>query len=163
MPSDTVVENFDIFEQAVPGCRSGFVFFVMNQFFLQGGKEGFHRCFVPAIPLTAHRTRDAVFCEQALVMLAGVLHTAVGMRHEVGTGTLPGDRHCQGINHEATVDRSDIDQPTISRVNRSSTAARYSQPSVPLLAETKAPRSLETADNKGVRCSLVFLANHRKS
>ncbi len=37
-------------------------------------------------------------------MLAGGLHAAVGMRHEVGSGTVTGQRHLQSIDHQATVD-----------------------------------------------------------
>lgn len=104
IPSEAVVQEFDVFEQAEAGFLSGFVLFVMNQFLLQGGEEGFHCRIVPLVFFAAHRTRDAVLGEQSLVVLAGVLHSAVRVGHEVGTGTLSMDRHRQGVDHEATID-----------------------------------------------------------
>ena len=79
MPSDTVVKDFDVFEQAVPGIHSGFVLVMVDEFFLQRGEERFYRGVVPAVSFAAHRTRDAVFREQALIVLAGVLHSVFSL------------------------------------------------------------------------------------
>ncbi len=49
--SDTVVKDVDVFEQALTSFGAGFVLFVVDEFFLQSGEEGFHRgeeCYRPA-------------------------------------------------------------------------------------------------------------------
>ena len=82
MPSDSDVEDFDVFEEALAGLGVGLVGLVVNEFFLQGGEERFHRCeeklppcglfppcsvgglgCLPAVPFAAHRARDAMFLE----------------------------------------------------------------------------------------------------
>ena len=61
--TDAVIKDFDVFKQALAGFVSGLIPLVMNEFFLQGGKEAFHRRVVPTVGLSAHRTRDAVLCQ----------------------------------------------------------------------------------------------------
>ena len=62
-------------------------------------------------------------------MLAGVLAPPVGMRNQ----TRDGERRATALFRASTTHRlsirSPIAQPTIRREERSSTAARYSQPS----------------------------------
>ncbi len=94
----------DVFEQALTRFGAGFILFVMNQLSLQGREERSHRGIVPAVPCAAYGTRDAMFCQQALIVLASELHATVGVGHEIRTGTLTTERHLQSVDHEATVD-----------------------------------------------------------
>ena len=43
MVADSVVEHFDVFEEALAGLGVGAVVFVVDEFFLQSGEERFHR------------------------------------------------------------------------------------------------------------------------
>ena len=43
MVADSVVEHFDVFEEAPAGLGVGAVVLVVDEFFLQGGEERLHR------------------------------------------------------------------------------------------------------------------------
>jgi hypothetical protein len=46
---------------------------------VQRREEALHRCIVPDVARTAHRTDDAVIGHQPLELLAGVLAAAIGV------------------------------------------------------------------------------------
>jgi hypothetical protein len=90
---------------------------------LQRREEALHRCIVPDVARTAHRTDDAVIGHQLLELLAGVLAAAVGiMQQRIG---LP--RRQIAITRASVtscaVIAALIDQPITRREKRSITAA----------------------------------------
>ena len=51
MSADAVVEDLDVFEEALAGLGSGLVVLVVDEFFLQGGEEGLVRHAYQPVPL----------------------------------------------------------------------------------------------------------------
>ncbi len=77
MFSDGVVERLDVFEEASSNLLSGFVTFVMNQFFLQASKERLHGRVVVAVSFPRHAACESILFEQPLVLLARILAATV--------------------------------------------------------------------------------------
>ena len=72
-----VVEQFDVFEQLVAGLSSGTPPAGIDQFDFEGGEKAFRHRVVPAIAFTAHAALDAVYRQQLLILVAGVLAAAI--------------------------------------------------------------------------------------
>ena len=72
-----VVEQLDVFEQLVAGLSSGTPPAGIDQFDFEGGEKAFRHRVVPAIAFTAHAALDAVYRQQLLILVAGVLAAAI--------------------------------------------------------------------------------------
>ncbi len=72
-----VVEQFDVFEQLVAGLSSVTPPALMDQFNFESGEKTFRHRVVPAIAFTAHAALDAMYRQQLLILVAGVLAAAV--------------------------------------------------------------------------------------
>src|SRR5690242_9075396 len=68
-----VVEQFDIFEHLVAGASSSTPPALIDQFDLERGEKAFRHRVVPAIAFTAHAALYAVYRQQLLIIVAGVL------------------------------------------------------------------------------------------
>ena len=97
---------------------------------------------VVAIVAAAHRARDAVRFEHALIVLAGVRETLVGMVQQTRLGTAPLQRHLQGLQRQVAVIHG-ADRPADdNREYRSRIAARYSLPFSPIANSVVSPTPL---------------------
>jgi hypothetical protein len=73
MSPPAVVEQFDIFEHLVAGVSSSTPPAPIDQFDFERGEKAFRHRVVPAIAVTAHAALDAVYRQQLLIVVAGVL------------------------------------------------------------------------------------------
>ena len=73
MSPPAVVEQFDIFEHLVAGVSSSTPPAPIDQFDFERGEKTFRHRVVPAIAFTAHAALDAVYRQQLLILVAGVL------------------------------------------------------------------------------------------
>src|SRR5438270_6043858 len=72
-----VVEQLDVFEQLVACLSSGTPPARIDQFDFEGGEKAFRHRVVPAVAFTAHAAVDAVYRQQLLILVAGVLAAAI--------------------------------------------------------------------------------------
>src|SRR3569832_96978 len=80
--SAAIVKHFDIFKQTLPGGLSSRVALVMHQLCLERPKEAFGHRIVVTVAAAAHARLQAVSGEQALIVVASVLHAAIAvMQH----------------------------------------------------------------------------------
>ena len=61
MFSDSIVKDFDVFNQAAANRLTSFVTLVMNKFYLQGRKERLHRSVVRAVSFARHAANHSMF------------------------------------------------------------------------------------------------------
>jgi len=73
MPPPAVVEQFDIFEHLVAGVSSSTPPALMDQFDFERGEKTFCHRVVPAVAFTAHAALYAMYRQQLLIRVAGVL------------------------------------------------------------------------------------------
>ena len=73
MPPLAVVEEFDIFEHLIAGMSSSTPPALTDQFDFERGKKTLRHRVVPAITFTAHAALYAVYRQQLLILVAGVL------------------------------------------------------------------------------------------
>ena len=73
MSSLAVVEQFDIFEHFVAGLSSSTPPALIDQFDFERGEKTFRHRVVPAIAFTAHAALYAVYRQQLLILVGGVL------------------------------------------------------------------------------------------
>src|SRR4051794_29798036 len=79
MAAPAVVEGLEILEDRPPGRLPGREVGAVHELGLEAAEEGLHGRVVPAVPLAAHGLPDAVPGEDRPVVLARVLHPAVGV------------------------------------------------------------------------------------
>jgi hypothetical protein len=68
-----IVEDFDEFENVVPGFVAGLVVAMMHQLDFQCVEKTFHRGIIPTVSLAAHRADDAVLGQPFVVGAGGIL------------------------------------------------------------------------------------------
>ena len=68
-----VVEQFDVLEQLAACLSSGTPLALIDQFDFERGEKAFCHRVVPAVAFTAHAALDAVYRQQLLIVVAGVL------------------------------------------------------------------------------------------
>ena len=73
MPPPAVVEQFDIFEHLVAGVSSSTPPALMDQFDFERSEKTFCHRVVPAVAFTAHAALYAMYRQQLLIRVAGVL------------------------------------------------------------------------------------------
>ena len=125
MFAPAVVEQLDVIEGVSNSFLSGFVAGAMHPLILVAVEEAFRRRIVPAVALAAHRTDHAIFLQPAPERRGW--HIGFPGRND---GVRPGAGFLR--NHamvKASITMSAVilgfsDQPTTSRLNRSSTTAR---------------------------------------
>ena len=102
----------------------------MQSLDLQRSEQGLRAGVVPAVSLAAHRSPYPVVLKPGCEGGAGALAAAVAV--EISPVSLPGDRPCQAMSSASAgslaLISALIDQPTMRRLNRSSTVAKYNQP-----------------------------------
>src|SRR5215469_3691571 len=130
MSPHTIVKRFDVLEHTDARLRTTPVVLLMHQFLLQRGEKAFHRCVIPAIPSPAHTATDAVPVQQPLIVVAGVLAAAIGVRYQSLARQATRHRHLQSIDHQPAGDplahRPADDLPRIQVFHR-----RQVQPTLP--------------------------------
>src|SRR5260370_788482 len=72
-----VVEQFDVLEQLAAGLSSGTPLALIDQFDFECGEKTFRHRVVPAVAFTAHAALNAVYRQQLLIIVAGVLTAAI--------------------------------------------------------------------------------------
>jgi len=77
MPTLSVVEDFDVFEQAGPEFIDRTVILRVDQFDFQATEERFHHRIVPAVAFATHARLNPPAGQGLLVLVAAVLHTTV--------------------------------------------------------------------------------------
>src|SRR3954451_19321144 len=102
---------------------------VVDVLLLERGEEALHRRVVETVALAAHRLLDAVPLQDLAVGLGGVLDPLPLWWTRPGSGRRRRRAMTSASTHSPARRWSATDQPTISRVARSSIAARSSQPS----------------------------------
>src|SRR5687768_15229052 len=101
MDAATVVEDFDVLEDAAAGGGNGGHGGPVDEFSLEGGEEALGNGVVPALPGTAERLADMVPGQELAECGRGVLATPVGMEDEPGSRTTALEGHRQRIGHQA--------------------------------------------------------------
>src|SRR5215469_13603950 len=101
MPSLAVVEHFDIFEYLVAGVSSSTPPALIDQFDFERGEKTFRHGVVPAIALTAHAALYAVYRQQLLILVAGVLAAAIRVMQQTRRRVAVLQRHLQGVQDDA--------------------------------------------------------------
>lgn len=125
----SIVVNLDVVEHLRLGLRARGEAFAVHGFDFQAVVPAFHRGVVVAIALGAHAGHESVFVEQRAVVVRTILAATIGMHDHATRSLAPEQGHAQCVAHHVAVIRSDSDQPTTRREYKSSTTARYSQPS----------------------------------
>jgi len=123
------VKHLNIFEAHVSDLVSSLESLSEDTLAFEAVEPASRRCIVPAVPLSTHRTNYSIFQQQRLKGMARVLTSPVRVMHQARRRPAAKPGHGQCIGHVSAVMRGFKDQPTISRLNRSRTMARYSQPS----------------------------------
>src|SRR2546430_16011756 len=96
-----VVEQLDVFEQLVAGLSSATPLALIDQFDFEGGEKAFRHRFVPAIAFTAHAALDAVYRQQLLILVAGVLTAAIRVMQQTLRRLPVLQCHLEGVQHDA--------------------------------------------------------------
>ena len=97
MPPATSVPHLDVVEQGAARVFSCGPVRVHRQFSFQRRKEALRDRVVPTIPTPAHARGDGGGAEQGPVVLAGVLHAAIGVMDHPGHWVPVAERHQQRI------------------------------------------------------------------
>ena len=77
MSAAEIVEPLDVVEHIGPGLVSRPVQFSRRPLGLERREEAYHRRIIPDVAGARQAARDAMFCHQALALLARVLGTAI--------------------------------------------------------------------------------------
>src|SRR5690349_8042909 len=101
MPPLAVVKQFDIFEHLVAGLSSSTPPAPIHEFDFERGEKTFRHRVVPAIAFTAHAALDAVYRQQLLILVAGVLAAAIRVMQQTLRRMAVLQRHLQGVQHDA--------------------------------------------------------------
>src|SRR5215469_18824860 len=96
------VEQFDIFEHLVAGVSSSTPPALIDQFDFERGEKTFRHRVVPAIAFTAHAALYAVYRQQLLICVAGVLAAAIRVMQQTLRRMAVLQGHLQGVQHDAT-------------------------------------------------------------
>src|SRR5262252_9852057 len=97
MSPPAVVEQFDIFEHLVAGLSSSTPPAPIDQFDFERGEKTFRHRVVPAIAFTAHAALYAVYRQQLLMCVAGVLAAAIRMKQQALQRMAVLQCHLQGV------------------------------------------------------------------
>src|ERR1019366_10669966 len=103
---------------------------VVDALDLQGAVDRFHRRVVPAIPFATHRHRDASRLELASIVLRSVLRPTVRVMQQARIGIAPPQCNVQRAQRQLLRHRLAHCPAYELAAYRSSTNARYSQPSL---------------------------------
>lgn len=129
MEPGSIVEALDEGEDIALGLGTGLVPTMTNELGFEGVEETLHRRIGLAAGLAAHRCGQIGGCKSRAVVVWGILARRdrnVGLiRRRAAAGGAPSIAR----RRRATRMWSRIAQPSILRLKRSMTAARYSQPS----------------------------------
>jgi hypothetical protein len=82
MSSLSIVEDFDVVEQAGFGLLVCHVVFSMHPLFFECGKETLDHRIVPAVALAAHTARNIPLLKPPLIGMRGVLATPVTVKEQ---------------------------------------------------------------------------------
>jgi len=82
--ADPVVKDLDVIKETELGLLPVPIAYLINQFILQAGEEGFDAGVIPAVTLATHRTFDTVLCQKALIRETGVQTVAITVMQEPG-------------------------------------------------------------------------------
>ena len=83
MSALSIVEDFDVMEQAGLGLFPSQILFSMHLLFFERGEEAFHYGIVPAVALAAHAAYDASGLKPLLIVIGRVLTAAVTMKKQL--------------------------------------------------------------------------------
>ena len=81
MSSLSIVEDFDIAEQAGFGLLVCLIVFSMHLLLFEGGKEAFDNCIIPAVATATHAAHDTPFFQPLLIIIGRVLAAAVTVKN----------------------------------------------------------------------------------
>src|SRR5216683_2348356 len=95
-----VVEQFDVLEQLAAGLSSGTPLALIDQFDFECGEKTFRHRVVPAIAFTAHAALDAVYRQQLLILVAGVLAAAIRVVQQTLRRLAVLQCHLEGVEHD---------------------------------------------------------------
>jgi len=129
MAAFPVVEEFDVVEQVCRSFRPRGVAGSMHPLVLQAVKDTLSRRVIPAVPLATHGADHTALRQLILKDTTGVLAVPVRVVYQSRCRSPAEPSHGERISNNIRRHPRLIDQPTVSRLNRSSTTARYSQPS----------------------------------
>jgi hypothetical protein len=120
----SVVKDLDVFKGGRLDFGMSRVANTMHPLVLEAVEPALRRRVIPAVPLPAHRAGHAVGLELVLKDMAGVLAAPVGVVHQPIAGRFLNQAMVSASVTMSAVMRGFSDQPTTSRLNRSSTIAR---------------------------------------
>ena len=120
-----VVENLNVFESHRLDVDVSGIANAMHPLVLEAVEPDLRRCIVPAVSLATHRADHAIRLELVLEGMAGVLASPVGVvQPRIGAGFLRNQAMVSAPITMSAVRRGFNDQPTTSRLNKSSAMAR---------------------------------------
>ena len=90
-----IIKAFDVIEDGAAGVGVGRKIFSINQFQFKGAPEAFPGGVVVTVSLAAHRGDESGFAQGQAIVLAGVLHPAVGGAEQVGGRLAMKECHAQ--------------------------------------------------------------------
>ncbi len=106
----------------------------MQPFYFQRAEQSFCTCIIQAIRLTAHRLRDAALSEHLGEFVTCILTAAIAVKDQLRlfVGRMAQQCHVKCIDdqiaaHILAAPFSAKAQPTMRRLNKSITTARYNQ------------------------------------
>ena len=108
MESGAVIEGFDVVEDGSASLGEGSEAMVIDQFVFEAAKEAFDKGIVVAVPLSTHRSGQAMLAEQLSVSGAGELGSAIGMDNNLLRVVALVDSHVKDwFNSEVLADFAD--------------------------------------------------------
>jgi hypothetical protein len=90
MEPDPVIKALHKFKDRLPGLCTRLEANEVNAFPLERSEERLGDGVIPTVAFAAHADRDAHFCKQRLIRMAGVLASSIGVMHSSGLGTALG-------------------------------------------------------------------------
>src|SRR5580704_12350462 len=96
-----VVEQFDVLEHLAAGLSSGTPLALIDQFHFERGEKAFCHRVVPAVAFTAHAALDAVYRQQLLIVVAGVLAAAIRVMQQTQRRLTVLQCHLKGVQRDA--------------------------------------------------------------
>ena len=125
-----IVEAFDPVNDVKSSLGTGLVSQLIDTLDLHRLEEAFHRRIIPTICSATHRLQHPESGDQPAVTIACVLAAAVGMHDQPRRRLCVAKRPLSALGRRKSASsRSLIDHPTIRRLAKSITTARYNQPS----------------------------------
>ena len=145
-----VVEALDPVNQIESSLRSRCISHSIDPLDFQRLEEALHRRIVPAVALATHRLHHPIFGDQLPVFVAAYWTAAIGMHDQSRRPACVANTPSSARRRPTRAFiRSLIDQPTMRRLPRSSTQARYSQPSsVANVRQVGHPRAIDLHPSK---------------